>query len=136
MSAAGWTTKPGVVMTTAHDLAPMVRIREAAVATAPELKGPNLVVITEAWRPPRRKDGSDAHTWCLAFDFRVRDIVLQPGETRTAAAEKWVAQMRAFLGSDPRFQFLVHGKGSNLHIHAEFDPRKVEIGGGVLSRAA
>lgn len=125
MRATGWTTKHGVELRAAHDLPHMIALRNAAVQTAPHLVadeiGRHLVVITEAWRPALHAD--DAHTWCLAYDFRVHNILLGHGETVDVAAWDWVARMRRALGEDRRYQFDAHGEGANFHIHAEFDPR-------------
>ena len=125
MRASGWTVKEGVELRAAHDLPHMVALREAAVRTSPHIipdsRGRCLVVITEGFRPPMHTD--DAHTWCLALDLRVSNILLGHGDNVQTAAWDWVARMRNHLGNDSRYQFDCHGDGPNFHIHAEFDPR-------------
>lgn len=132
MSASGWTLKEGVVMREANTHPHMLLILKAAVATAPKFRGPNLVVVTEAWRRARHPD--DAHEWCNAFDLRTRAIMLEAGQTEEQAGWEWVARMRDHLGGDVRYQFDVHGP--TLHIHAEFDPRRKEFTGQVFRIAA
>lgn len=119
--------KKGVILRPAHGLPHVWCMIECAVRQAPDLRNDELV-ITEAWRHARHPD--DAHTWCLAFDLRIHNIIgaipnpsdQLDSEGRVAAAWVWVRRMRAEL-DDPRYQFDVHGIGGNAHIHMEFDPR-------------
>lgn len=129
MSVQFFEFKSGVKIKTAHGLPHIWRMIEIAVETAPALEDDTLV-ITEAWRLPRHPD--DAHSWCNAFDVRVRTILIPRKVSdsttthlyaaRKAEAWRWVARIRKSL-HDPRYQFDVHGEGSNIHIHMEFDPR-------------
>tara|TARA_R110002126_G_scaffold131039_3_gene274712 strand:+ start:504 stop:881 length:378 start_codon:yes stop_codon:yes gene_type:complete len=113
--------KPGVKVKTAHGLPHIWLMIETALAAAPPVEA-DTVVVTEAWREPRHPD--DAHSWCSAFDLRIRNIITSEGtlDAREAKAWVWVNRMRAEL-DDPRYQFDVHGVGGNAHIHMEFDPR-------------
>lgn len=121
--------KAGVKLTESHGLPHIWRMLEVAKQTAPPLEKETLTV-TEAWRHARHPD--DAHSWCNAFDLRVRTIKIPRNvsnstpthlyEAKKAEAWRWVARMRKVL-DDPRYQFVVHGKDSNIHIHMEFDPR-------------
>ena len=111
--------KDKTTLRTAHGLPHVWKLLDIAADTAPSLKNDTLVV-TEGWRLPRHPD--DAHSWCLAFDLRIHNILEDHEEARKLAAWAWVKRMRAVL-DDPRYQFDVHGEGRNAHIHMEFDPR-------------
>ena len=111
--------KEGVNVKPSNELPHIQLIRIVALATAPDTVD-GICWTTEAWRPARHTD--DAHTWCNAFDFRVRNIALEHREARSLEAWAWVKRMRTAL-SDGRYQFDCHGEGFGYHIHAEFDPR-------------
>lgn len=112
--------KKGVIVRPSHGLPHVWAMLECALRHAPDFEKDNDMVVTEAWRLPRHPD--DAHSWCNAFDLRIRNIPISSEPGRIAAAWDWVRRMRADLG-DPRYQFDVHGVGGNAHIHMEFDPR-------------
>jgi len=81
---------------------------------------PNIGVIrfTEGWRDIRN-DRLDLHEECRAFDVTAEDT----SKNRfTYTQYEIVAQKIRFLVG-PGYDIVVHGEGSNLHIHMEFDPK-------------
>ena len=72
--------------------------------------------ITEGHRKIR--DTRDLHEECLALDFTFRD-----GEQRLIEVElhEIAREARSTLGDE--YDLIAHGSGSNLHIHAEYDPK-------------
>lgn len=99
----------------------MARLVEA-VARATETLLPHAIVlfITEGWRPSIRPEGRDLHTELRAFDFTIEFI------RRIRAIEneyELVARDARAIVGDAEYDFQVHGEGSNMHIHAEFDPK-------------
>lgn len=111
--------KAGVTVKRANDLPHISLIRTVALATAPDTDD-GICWTTEAWRPARHTD--DAHNWCNAFDFRIRNIVGEHREERILIAMDWIKRQRA-VHNDQRYQFELHGEGPNVHVHSEFDPR-------------
>lgn len=76
-----------------------------------------VVRVTEGWRDIR--DAKDLHEWARAFDFTAEDA---DGQRLSRAEYEAVAtQIRRWLGSD--YDVVVHGEGTNLHIHVEHDPK-------------
>ena len=73
--------------------------------------------LTEGLRDIRNT--RDMHEELRALDITGR---LKGGKrANKALLEKIAREMRRTLGPD--YQIIVHGKGANLHIHAELDPR-------------
>ena len=76
-----------------------------------------VIRLTEGHRHIR--DTRDLHEECRAFDFTAE---MEEGTRIPRAAYERVGhQMRKWLGSD--YDVIVHGEGTNLHIHAEYDPK-------------
>ena len=118
--------KPGVHVRLSHfEDAPQRILRAALLVAPPTTDG--RVVVTEGWRQPRH--ARDLHNMCLAWDLRIHNLEVAPGDhdeeygRRLTAAWGWVNAMRD-VHDDDRFQFDVHGQAMNVHIHAEFDPRR------------
>ena len=99
----------------------MVALLTALLVTAPDTTDGRMV-ITEGHRPAQHTD--DAHTWCNAFDIRSQNVEAEDQDARELAMWHWVGRVRQRL-DDPlgSYQFVVHGEGFNMHIHAEIDPR-------------
>lgn len=76
-----------------------------------------VVRVTEGWRSIRTS--RDLHEDCRALDFtaELASGARVPIDVYASVA----AQMRRWLGQD--FDVIVHGQGSNLHIHVEYDPK-------------
>lgn len=75
--------------------------------------------ITEGWRSQRSPTRRDAHSELRAFDFTIE---FTGGQRATFEEYHQVAEHTRKIVGDAEYDFLVHGEGSNLHIHAEFDP--------------
>jgi hypothetical protein len=91
-----------------------------AAAVEDRLPAAKTLRVTEGWRPVREPGKRDLHTELRAFDFTIeyiRNIRATLDEYRTVAEH-----CRAIVG-DADYDFLVHGEDSNLHIHAEYDPK-------------
>jgi hypothetical protein len=95
------------------------RILEVALETAEDLFPNYIPTVTSAC------DGkhmiTSKHYEGMAYDLRVKDL---PKETKldnavVVSALAWTAKMKDKLGSD--YDVILHGKGQNLHVHAEFD---------------
>tara|TARA_R110000824_G_scaffold87037_8_gene214880 strand:- start:2692 stop:3057 length:366 start_codon:yes stop_codon:yes gene_type:complete len=99
----------------------MVALLTALLVTAPDTTDGRMV-ITEGHRPAQHTD--DAHTWCNAFDIRSQNVEAADDDARELAMWEWVGRVRQRL-DDPlgSYQFVVHGEGFSMHIHAEIDPR-------------
>ncbi|TFH40902.1 MAG: hypothetical protein E4H01_15780 [Lysobacterales bacterium] len=120
MKTESYRYKAGVTVRNTHELPHIAKIRDVAVATAPDTAD-GIMWITEAWRPPRHHD--DAHTWCCAFDLRIHNILKEHREAKILEGIEWIKRMRLVHIGDKRYQFELHGDGDNVHIHSEFDPR-------------
>lgn len=74
--------------------------------------------VTEGWRAIRTS--KDLHESCRALDFTAE----AEGGQRISHAQydSIAAQMARWLGQN--YDVIAHGTGSNLHIHAEFDPKQ------------
>jgi len=106
----------GAVLRTEHILNPRVmRIVEAAADTLPK-EADGILRITEGWRPPLHE--GDLHSEFLAFDLGLHFISVLPRRVNVGSA--WVARLKSKLGDD--YDVVMHGEGSNLHIHVEYDP--------------
>lgn len=88
----------------------------AAARTAPPLEG-NVLIVSEGWRNIREQ--RDLHEELRAFDISVHNIIIL-SEPRRAHAELWAERMSEDLGGE--YDVVLHGEGSNLHIHGEFEP--------------
>lgn len=84
------------------------------------LPSARILRITEGWRPQRNPSRRDAHAELAAFDFTVE---FAGGQRATFDEYRRVAERTRQTVGDAAYDFLVHGDGSNLHIHAEHDPR-------------
>lgn len=104
----------GCVLYAGHFRPELACIPYWAAHTAPD--GVETVVISEGWRDIR--ESRDLHEELRALDLSLNVI---PGDfaARMAAGQKWAERLRVKLGPD--YDVIVHGQGSNLHIHAELD---------------
>jgi len=106
----------GGVLCVEHVINPHVmRILESASATLP-FEADGVLRITEGWRPAMHE--RDLHTEFAAFDLGLHFISVLPRRVNVGAL--WVRRLKYRLGGD--YDVVMHGEGSNLHIHAEYDP--------------
>lgn len=111
----------GAVLYRQHFLPRMqVLLEGMARATEERLPAARTLRVTEGWRPQREAGRRDLHTELKAFDFTIEFI---RGIRATLEEYQRVAEYCRELVGDANYDFLVHGEGSNLHIHAEFDPK-------------
>ena len=90
----------------------------AAVGSFSKRNNISVIRITEGWRDIRN-DRRDLHEECRAFDFTAEE---KDGNRLSFTQYELVAaDIRIALGSD--YDVIVHGNGSNLHIHIEYDPK-------------
>ncbi len=107
-------SRRGAILTLEHLRNPRVmRILEAAAETAPKLID-NEMLVSEGWRDIR--DTPDAHERHEAFDLSLNQLACHEGQ-RKYDAQNWANCLRAKLGDD--YTVLIHGTGTNLHIHAQ-----------------
>ncbi len=106
----------GAVMRAGHFRPEMARILWAVGVTADPMW--TDVTISEGDRPKTRK-GRDLHP-----ELRALDVSLNHSHgdvsTRRKEGEAWAERIRDLLGPD--YEWEVHGKGRNLHLHIELDP--------------
>lgn len=105
--------KNNVHINGAHMYPEMVRIVDAARATAPMLEG-NAVWITSANDGAEHGENS-LHYKNRAYDIRTRNI---KGRPISVIARAWAERMQLALGD--KYDVI---KEDN-HIHAEFDPKE------------
>lgn len=91
-----------------------VIVYEAAQTAPDELE---QIVISEGWRQIRPY--RDLHEELRAFDLSLNGI---HGDhtTRLDVGLAWAVRLREALGPD--YEIVVHGSGTNLHLHCELDP--------------
>jgi hypothetical protein len=105
----------GCILYAAHLRPEVIAIVRAAALEAPE--GLEVITISEGWRDIRER--RDLHEEARAFDISLNGIP-GPDEIREAVGDDWGARIAKRLGGD--YDVIVHGEGSNLHIHVELDP--------------
>lgn len=111
----------GAVLYRSHFSPRMAKLVEGmAMATEELLSRAKTLRVTEGWRPPRVKGVRDLHSELRAFDFTIE---FMPGIRATIDEYRRVAEKCRAIVGDADYDFLVHGEGSNLHVHAEFDPK-------------
>lgn len=100
----------------------MSMLKRAAAASAP--LAAVCVRFTEGYRNTR--DTRDRHEDNQAFDITIEMPRSRGTATRRATRaelEETAQRMRLFMG--PAWQFVVHGRGANMHIHAEYEPKEI-----------
>lgn len=90
-----------------------------ARAVEEKLPAAKVLRVTEGYRPQRVAGQRDRHTDLCAFDFTIEFI---QAIRATEDEYKRVAEHCRKLVGDADYDFLVHGEGAGLHIHAEYDP--------------
>ncbi len=76
------------------------------------------IMVTEGDRP-RIRAGRDLHPELRALDLGLNHISGDVSDRRKAG-EAWAERIGDLLG--PGYDLIVHGEGSNLHLHIELDP--------------
>lgn len=106
-----------------HFESPVVQLIPCTARLAEKLvPGAHTLVVSEGYRPHERAS-RDLHSELRALDFTLR-VEQEGGLMRRATRGEYVLIsecVRADLGDD-KYDFLVHGEGLGLHIHAEYDP--------------
>jgi hypothetical protein len=111
----------GAVIYRQHFLPIMLPLFEGmARATEEKLPAARTLRVTEGWRPQRTPGKRDLHTEMKALDFTIEFI---RGIRATLEEYRRVAEHCRGIVGDADYDFFVHGEGSNLHIHAEYDPK-------------
>lgn len=111
----------GAVLYRSHFTPIMAKlVHGMAAATEEILPRAKMLRVTEAWRPPQVKGVRDLHSELRAFDFTIEFL---PGIRALEEEYRRVAEKCRAIVGDADYDFLVHGVGSNLHIHAEHDPK-------------
>lgn len=111
----------GAVLYRQHFAARMAVLLEGmATAVEDKLPAARTLRVTEGWRPVREPGKRDLHTEYRAFDFTIEFL---PGIRALPDEYRAVAERCRELVGDANYDFEVHGEGTNLHIHAEFDPK-------------
>ena len=104
----------GAILFGAHFRPEVAAIIKAAADTAPHYL--DEITVSEAWRDIR--DTRDLHEEARAFDLSLHGLV--EGDAGERHAQDWAQRIRDVLGAD--YTVVVHGEGSNRHIHIELDP--------------
>lgn len=111
----------GAVLYRSHFTPIMARlVHGMATATEEVLPRAKVLRVTEGWRPPREKGVRDLHSELRAFDFTIEFL---PGVRAIIEEYRRVAEKCRAIVGDADYDFLVHGEGTNLHVHAEYDPK-------------
>ncbi len=107
----------GCRMFAAHFQPYTLEILRASVQAFALREDVSVVRVTEGHRHIR--DTKDQHEACKAFDFTAEN---GRGERLLKMHYDLVgSQIRKWLGAD--YDVIVHGEGTNLHIHVEHDPK-------------